>query len=256
MLSVYFAESLQRIAYNQSVKMTSDTAIDMEAFEQALINHRFDVAKNILPKININAADQDGVTYLMRACLQNNLETFKWLQENGAKLDVQDNSNRNLLFMAINSNSLDIVKWLTQKRLFLDTMYNNRFPLDEAILSDKFDVVKALVTSGVDLETQNMNGKTPLDVARDNGKKDILKWLLTYKSFEILDSATYEEGKVGNLQNYFDKYGYEYLNARSEEKNMILADYAASMHQVEVLKWLKSKNIPINDSLLTGEYRS
>ncbi|KRT78598.1 Ankyrin repeat-containing protein, partial [Oryctes borbonicus] len=227
----------------------SDTGIEKDAFHQALLNRQFDAAKKLLPKVDINSKDANGNTYLLRACMNDDIDTVKWLIQNGAKTDVLHRTGRNLLFIAIKSKHMDIIRWLADEKLFQGTTYNGQTPLHEAVSMNQLDIVKVLVGAGEEAAVQNQSGKTALDLAHQQNDKNILKWLLTNKSFEILDEAIYEEGKVAHLQSYFDKYGYEFLNAKSLERNTTIAEYAASTHQIEILKWLQSKKIPVDTTL-------
>ncbi|KAK9731255.1 Ankyrin repeats (3 copies) [Popillia japonica] len=230
----------------------SDT-IDVDAFDQALLTREFGAASKLLPKINIETRDYNGQTYLMRACVNNEVDVFEWLIQNGANTNVQDQSGRNLLFMAIQSGSLGIVKWLADNsKHFLYTTHNGQTPLHDAISNNQLEIVKVLVAAGLDPDVQNQDRDTGFDLAQALGDKTILQWLIVNKAFEILDGALYEEGKVVALETLFGKHGYQYLKIKSDDRNMTIAEYAADMQQIRVLKWLKSKMIPIDESLLTG----
>ncbi|KAK9717891.1 Ankyrin repeats (3 copies) [Popillia japonica] len=227
--------------------------IDVDAFDQALLTREFGVASKLLPKIDIETQDSNGQTYLMRACVNNEVDVFEWLVQNHANTNVQDQSGRNLLFMAIQSGSLGIVKWLANNsKNVLYTTHNGQTPLHAAVSNNQFEIVKVLVAAGLDPDVQNQNRDTSFDLAQTLGDKTILQWLIVNKAFEILDGSLYEEGKVAALESLFGKYEYQYLKSKSAERNMTIAEHAANMQQFGILKWLKSKMIPVDESLLTG----
>ncbi|KAK9717867.1 Ankyrin repeats (3 copies) [Popillia japonica] len=127
-----------------------------DQFYATLIYRKFEKASKLLPNLNIETPDINGKTYLMRACLDNEVDVFSWLvrnkanidvednagrnllfmaieSRNKANIDVEDNAGRNLLFMAIESRSLDIIQWLTDKEWLLYTTYKDETALHRAV---------------------------------------------------------------------------------------------------------------------------
>ncbi|KAK9717876.1 Ankyrin repeats (3 copies) [Popillia japonica] len=223
----------------------------LDEFYSILLNREFHAASEHLPNLDIETTDSNGKTYLMRACLDNEVDVFSWLIQNGANIDVEDNTRRNLLFMAIESRSLDIVQWLTNNKWLLYTTYKGETALHVAVYNSEIEIVKILVRGGLDPEIQNRDRKNGFDVAHAQDDKTILQWLLLQRSFQILDQVWYEGGKVARLKSLCKKYGYNYLNVTFPDRELTIAQYAAKTQQIRVLKWLKSKNILVNETLLS-----
>lgn len=224
------------------------SAEDAEAFDKAVLSHDFDNASKLLLKINIETIDYNGNTYLMKASVKNDVEAFKWLVQNGANINARDKSGKNALFNAINSNSLDIVQLLVTDKKLLHTIYRGDNPLHAAVSVGQLGMVKLLVNAGIDPDAQNHFNVNAFDLAQVQSDKEILEWLLTDISFKILDEAQNEETKITTLESLFAKHGFKYLNLWSDERHATIAEYAAERRQIKILKWLKSKNILVDES--------
>lgn len=104
-----------------------------------LIQHEF----------NINRRDSDGMTALIRAAYDNDLEFAEYLIGHNAQLDIKDSDGMSALAMAIYYGS--------------------------------FKIAQELLEHGADKETQNKTGATPLLTALYNDDIDAIKFLARYK---------------------------------------------------------------------------
>ncbi|KAK9717868.1 50S ribosome-binding GTPase [Popillia japonica] len=116
---------------------------------------------------------------------------------------------------------------------------------------NELKIVKILVGGGLGPDVQDRHGKSGFEAAHAQDDKTILQWFVLKKSFEILDQACYEEGKVAQLKRLFSKYGDQYLNITFPDRKITIAQYAAETQQIRVLKWLKSKRIAVDETLLS-----
>lgn len=111
------------------------------------------------------------------------LETFKYLMKNEKNPDRLGKNNKTLLMEACWWGQIDIVNFLLKKKAkvnFKNT--DGRTALIEVVsnpdrdLKVQFEIVKYLTKHGADT-TIAVNGKTALDIAKDNNKKNIVTFL-------------------------------------------------------------------------------
>lgn len=70
------------------------------------------VAQPTPPPFDPNAADANGVTFLMQAAAKADLGKMEWLVEQGADVNLKDHQEHTALYYAINVKSATAVEWL------------------------------------------------------------------------------------------------------------------------------------------------
>ena len=121
----------------------------------AAIRDERDIVRYLLSKgVNVNKEHKDGGTAAFLAAELGNLEVLKLLQAQGANLDVVGTVNQvSALGVAAQNGHSDVVKYLISEGVDL-----NKQGLDGdnavfmAALSGKFDVVQALAAAGANLD--------------------------------------------------------------------------------------------------------
>ncbi|WP_323732865.1 ankyrin repeat domain-containing protein [Candidatus Bandiella euplotis] len=112
------------------------------------------VEKNV---VDINLKNKDGESSIMQAAKGGYCESFEYLADKGANLMLQDHQGKNLVHKLIES--FDVTKKDEQLAII-------------KILKDK-GVLNEL------LDQKDVNGKTPLDILKDNPKPDLIADLYT-----------------------------------------------------------------------------
>jgi ankyrin repeat protein len=129
---------------------------------------------------------EDGITPLMDACVKDNLEIAEILVENGANVNATTEKNKTALLLAGTRHYSRIVKFLLENGADPNIKMNKMTtsPGMTALHAGTYsmDVVRLLVEKGADVNAlmQNKdehNGKTPLMIACEGNKKDIVKYL-------------------------------------------------------------------------------
>ena len=125
----------------------------------------------------INASDDDGYTPLMWAAVDNNLDEFKYLLEEGADINAVDIRGYNVLMIAAENESNAIVTYILENLDNMDSLKN----IDINFIPDKttsalhgavvcggnLEIVKSFLEHGANVNAIDRNGETPLDIANE-----------------------------------------------------------------------------------------
>ncbi|XP_063913028.1 uncharacterized protein LOC135129711 [Zophobas morio] len=204
------------------VDMRDNTALQC-AVELQKVN--LDIIKLLTEKgVDVNAQNKFGMTALQLACQQGVYENAKMLLDFGASINIADKDNKNLLHYASWKDNKDIIKILIDKGIDVNaqdklgktalhfaceqTIYGNvemllsvgasinladienRNVLHSAALSwkDNRDVMKLLLEKGIDINAQDKNGATALQLAWTRSVCENAKTLLDFgASTDVLD---------------------------------------------------------------------
>lgn len=238
---------------NIEQKVTVQDSIKQDKALQLVLNAAsagdFDATKKIVEEsnIDINLADENGTTILMKACCNTNLDLVKYLIEKKADITIVDKNNYNALMYAIEKSNLDIVRYLFEdssvdiKQLTTDQMSL----MSLAIKNPDFHIIQYLAeVQNFDLTLLDANGASLAMLAAGLGNMDIVKYLLD-KRVEI----NIKDNNGNNILMYAVKSGnfdlVEYLvNSDSldlNEKNndnKTAKDIAIENNQTEIAKFL------------------
>ena len=161
-----------------------------------------DAVKNILERgmVDINAADDDGVTALMCAVRGKNPSILKTLLSRpGIRIDTADEYGHTALHWACESDeSSSKIPLLAEHRRCTSVDINKRAmhgntPLMNAVYYGNLECVKELgKLEGTNFRTKNNGGKSLLDVARirydyKNDGDEVIKYLLEKQKKETLE---------------------------------------------------------------------
>ncbi|HEY6273756.1 MAG TPA: ankyrin repeat domain-containing protein [Terriglobales bacterium] len=134
------------------------------------------------PTADVNEKDSRGQTTLIRACGEGNHESVKLLIAAGAQVNVKDSEGRTALITAAESDHVDCVEALLAAGADLGAEGSGGFTaLAIAVKNGHAACAEALIACGaaVDAQAQAWEGKTPLHLAAESGRKDIAELLLT-----------------------------------------------------------------------------
>lgn len=215
-----------------------------------------------------------------------NLNIMKLLASYGAKFEQNTN---HMLLCAVNYGSFDTVQYLIEKnfQVNMPSSYDGKTPLHLAAERNRFDVFKLLVSNGACLEsidkytntilhvaaksgskemiqfiianskqnidTQNDFGQTPLHIAAEAQRDEIIK-LLVLKQADIKLNNCYGNNTLHYIASYGSSELFEYLIERGAELNSTnnkdeTPFYIASKrNDLDLLKVLVDKGANIVDS--------
>ena len=132
----------------------------------------------------VNTSDSVNRTPLVSACKSNNLDMVKLLVNAGADVNKKDGDGRSPLDVSVyNASSIGISKDLIKYLVKRGAKFDNNNLLDRLIQSYDIgnksfnfnDLLKLLVSCGVDINKQNWYGRCPIHTAILSGDMDIIK---------------------------------------------------------------------------------
>ena len=109
---------------------------------------------------------------------------FLLLVENGADLKNCESAKsygiaypNRILYGVIEQENIEILKYLIEEKNFdVDAiLYEGNTPLMRFVEIENKEIIKYLLSQGADVSIRNEEGKTALDIAEENGNKEIIK---------------------------------------------------------------------------------
>jgi ankyrin repeat protein len=137
------------------------------------------IALKKLTPTNVNIRDQDGMTPLMNAILEEDVEPsiIQLLIERGADINASESDKWTALHLAARNQNETIVRILLQAGAAVDPVdvYGNT-PIWRSVMNSTSNlaVIKELIAHGADPYRKNNYGIAPIDIARDTGRTDIV----------------------------------------------------------------------------------
>ena len=151
-----------------------NTALHLASFKGHV-----DVVSYLLDQgANIDGEGMDDETALVYACNMGHLEVVELLLSRGADPTICNDGGWTPLMMASYRGYVDVVRYLVRNkavRATIDTQDRYGWTaLWIASLWDRMEVVKVLVEVGVNPMVADEDGRTPLDIAKDQGHEECI----------------------------------------------------------------------------------
>ncbi|MEQ1763572.1 MAG: ankyrin repeat domain-containing protein [Pyrinomonadaceae bacterium] len=150
---------------------------------QAVLNDDLEEVKvRVLMRSRINVRDKsyDGMSPLHAAVQNGNVEIARFLLERGAKVNIRDYEKRTPTMMMDDDASVEMVQLLISygsKLKLVDKEKNNALHhLAENGVEP--EIIRYLISSGIDINAVNKEGRTPLMLAAANSQNEIVTALL------------------------------------------------------------------------------
>ena len=143
------------------------------------------IVPNTNKSVNINFQDENGMTIIMQALINENDKLDKndiknLLIQNRNKIDynITDNNNRTLLMFAASYGDKDIIEEIVKYGNGIDKTDNNgQTALHWAVWYNKYDSVKELIRLNANPNIEDNNSRRPIDIAEFEGYEDIYELL-------------------------------------------------------------------------------
>jgi ankyrin repeat protein len=192
--------------------------------------------------LDINHYNKDGYTALIDSIDSDNIESVKWLLENGANVNSKD-KNKTPLIEAAKQGNIDIIKLLIEHKADPTICDNNKYtPYVYAVKNNNVEAIEYLK-------------KMPINCS--NYYKSVLYHIVNNKDYEILEKMkfgsnfTYKEYENAIIKaiksNSFESFKIILENGNFEDYNEILLQALKSGNKDMVEKLLKS-NFKLNKS--------
>ena len=128
-----------------------------------------------------DAVTRQGETALQIMCRSGNLEGIKLISE---YMEIKDESNKGkkglLINEAIFGGNPDLIHFLVEKGISTEYQSSSFFttPLCFAVQGERFEVVRALIKAGANINAMDKEGMTPLLAAREKNNEELAKLLI------------------------------------------------------------------------------
>ena len=131
--------------------------------------------------IDINSHDSDGFSAIIVAIEYKNNELLKILIENGAdiyeKHPIFDRLTLHTACYYENEEAVELILKTHPKLINVRSGHDGWSPLHDAVLKSNSEIVKILLKYGADPMIKDNSGGTPMDMATEFGKGEIVKLL-------------------------------------------------------------------------------
>ncbi|XP_063906156.1 ankyrin-3-like [Zophobas morio] len=253
-----------------------------------------DITKLLIVKsIDVNLQNNNGMTALQVSCQSGNYENSLMLLECDALMNIRDNEDNNALHHASKlwEDNRDLLKLLIKKSIHIDAQnkygetvlqfaclkgdqeivemaleHNASVNISNEGLSNALhyasrswwnnrDVIKLLIKKGIDVNAQNENGTTALQLACGNGDLEITKMLFEFGAcINIVDkqnhtALNYASNLSTDNRNIIKLLIKKGINVNAESKNGITALQITCLNGV----YEKIKMFPGQEGWCRGE---
>lgn len=214
----------------------------LNAIDEGSTNAATDIIQNN-PGM-LDNLDSNGMSFLHRAVLANNVKAIDFAIKNNFDLDLlvtktnHKDNGKTALQLASELGHTEIVKKLLNSRAACK-FARGLHPIYIAAQNGQLETVKALVEMdrNIYLEKQDNFNQTPLLWAAANGHKEVVEYLITQKA--NLEVRTYCQGD--NNHNSA-AYQWAYVNGHTEITKLLLND--ARAHENDIARLRKNlKNV-------------
>lgn len=153
--------------------------------------HNFALSKLLIENgVSINDKNIDGQTPLHNACMYNeNIKTVELLIQNGAEVNIKDNEGWTPIMYSGFYGNIQIMKFLLDNGADIDLKNDADYAIWDLKRTDgstilfnlvkngDLDLVKLFVKKGADINAENVDGETPIILAKEYQHKKIEKYL-------------------------------------------------------------------------------
>jgi ankyrin repeat protein/uncharacterized caspase-like protein len=226
---------------NISVKMADKT---VPLIHWAMINDNNKVLQLLLKKNDlINLKDNNNRTPLNLASLRNNFIHTKILYKNGGRINTFDKHKANPLNYAVFNQNKSMVKFLIEKGAKINTKFTQKDSmfLEMVKKSNNLYFVKLAYLFEPDLNYKNEEGKTAIDIAKEQGKNEILNFLNNPNKLHVLSEIGFTEQAIEylrenpNLLYSQDENGESLLHLAIENRDNDLVNFVLKRDKKERL---------------------
>ena len=145
----------------------------------AIIGHLNIVKFLIANSAKIDALTRRDKTPLHFACTEGHFPVVQYLVENGANINAKDSNGKTPPDYAVFSDNLQVLKYLCEKGASIQSE-GTYGPLHAACFGHKLPYVQYLIEEcGIDINSQDQQGMTPLHWATVISGEDIIRYLLS-----------------------------------------------------------------------------
>ena len=138
--------------------------------------------KNGSKPVRIDEKGMYGESQLMRAVANGMIDRIRFLIEEGADVNAQNNKGNTVLMYAIDTCNKEVAELLLKNGANPNLLNNQKLgALAMAIIVGDYNMVRLLLKNGAHVNVKNEDGSVDLILAAKAGKVDIVKLLIEYR---------------------------------------------------------------------------
>ncbi|MDP0561756.1 MAG: ankyrin repeat domain-containing protein [Candidatus Endonucleobacter sp. (ex Gigantidas childressi)] len=162
-----------------SLEKNMDISYRPDLVRMAVLANNFETVKCLIDDLgaDINCASISEMSPLETAITSNNAIMVDHLIKHGAKIDKA--SSPGLLLLAVSKKNCSVIQCLIDHKALINETVDGVSPLHLAVQNGDMNVIKYLCENGADINNKHDNNKSPFDLAKDCGKKEIVTYFKT-----------------------------------------------------------------------------
>ena len=218
-------------------------------------NNKYNEIISLIPNIDINLRDENGVYLLQYAIISNQINIIKAILLRSPNLSIFDRDGHSILYYPIMFGFITIITILLKhdSEIVNVTDKRNNTPLHYAVNQNNYDIVKLLLKYNINIFTINNDGYNPFHLASSNNNNDIMKLIVDYDN-NIIDIQT-ENGEtalhIASNNNFIGIVKYLVMNNAQinvQENDMELTPlmYSINLRYINISKFLLEHKADIN----------
>ena len=176
----------------------------------------------------INSKNKDGITSLHYSVIKGNIKIFDLLKKYGGNLDTVTNTGKNIMHLAAESNqpTMMIYLFLNEGREVTSVDESGSTPLHWACYYQAEECVNYLLNiPNVDINAQDRDRITPLNIAVSNNKVNLVKLLLRKGADKNIKGRNNQLPiDIANKKNF-----YHIIDVLNSENNNICSNETPNM---------------------------
>ena len=205
--------------------------------------------------VDVNHCDKNGLTAVLNAAQQGNLDVLKLLKERGANIHVQSEMGSNSIMSAsVGTGDCDTVRWLIEQGV--DVNYCDKegcTAVHCAAEKGKLGVLKLLKEIGANIHVQSeMGSNSIMSAATGTGDYDTVRWLIE-KGVDVNHcdknglTAVLNAAQQGHLDvlKLLKERGAN-IHVQSEMGSNSIMSAAIGTGDCDTVRWLIEKGVDVN----------
>ena len=194
---------------------------------------------SIIPNffLGINYKDENGNTMLHYSCDEGNIKIVEKLLNSNCDPNIKNNKNETPLHLASKKGLYDICHILLDNGASLD-MYDLELntPIHHACLNNHIILLKYLLTKNPQVDSKNINGKIPVDLATNKEITDLLEKYMNKNKNQIES----EKNKYMNDKSSNQKIDNEKKEDSNNKRRTRSSFYSTNINKSN--NYIKTKN--------------
>jgi len=193
---------------------------------------------------HISSAGRDQQTAIMLAVKQGHLQTYQWLLQQGADINLSDEQGNTLLMLAIQGGNMRIIQDLLNKGLNPNTSNNlGHSPLGEACFRNNPALIRLLIQKGGNPNSMELINRSMSTFSKAAFTELCKHWSqqTLWAAFDVLQTSVWRGDKL-----FFTQLS-KHMDLNATNGGRVLA-YAGEYNDLTLIKHLQKMGVDLDSS--------